>query len=129
MTKRPAAPVVTEAQELKACLDLLKHARQIIAWAERMNTGAFQPTDIKGLKRYVKFGFPGCPDILGQARDGRLFAWEVKRHGGRLTPAQDIMGRIIRLNGGYAGHGTAADLERYLKVVAAAVAEEQEDDR
>jgi hypothetical protein len=33
----------------------------------------------KGAKRFVRFAFPGCSDILGQLRTGHFLAIEVKR--------------------------------------------------
>jgi hypothetical protein len=64
-----------------------------------MNSGAYKMPD----GRYVRFGFPGCPDILGQMRDGRLLAIEVKAARGRLTDEQEFMLGKIRANNGVSG--------------------------
>jgi hypothetical protein len=71
-----------EGQILKAVLQFVAwHPR--VAWAERMNTGAVTVDS-----RYLRFGFTGCPDIIGQLKDGRLLAIECKAARGRLTPSQ-----------------------------------------
>jgi hypothetical protein len=71
-----------EAAVQKAVLEYLNlHPR--VAWAVRMNTGAMQ---IDG--RFVKFGFTGCSDVLGQMTDGRFLAVEVKRPGNKPTDEQ-----------------------------------------
>ena len=41
-----------------------------VAWCKRMNTGT---------KGRVKFGFVGLSDIIGQMKDGRFIAIELKR--------------------------------------------------
>ena len=83
----------------------------------------------KGTRRYIRYGFPGCPDIIGQTVTGKFFAWEVKRKGGKPTEEQaTTLHRIVEY-GGYAGHGTVGDLARYLRVVQDRVEEDQEDDR
>lgn len=71
-----------ENQVLRACLDYLT-MRGIECW--RNNTGAMT---IPGTKRFVRFGKPGVPDILGYLDDGRFLAVECKSAIGRLSPAQ-----------------------------------------
>lgn len=68
-----------------------------VAWAHRMNVGAFKDGD-----RFVRFGFRGCSDIMGQMKDGRFLAVECKRPGGKLTEYQ--LGFLVRVqnNGGVA---------------------------
>jgi hypothetical protein len=61
-----------EAAALVEVLGALRtHAA--VAWCERMNSGA-----VRMGARFVRFGWPGCPDVLGQLRDGRLLGVEVK---------------------------------------------------
>ena len=87
---RPEAAALTEV------LMALK-SHPAVAWAERMNSGAALIGD-----RFVRFGFPGCPDVLGQLRDGRVLACEVKAAKGRLRPEQSIFLDRVRGAGGMA---------------------------
>jgi hypothetical protein len=70
-------------------------AHPAVAWCERMNSGAF-----KVGQRFVRFGRPGCSDILGQMRDDRLLAVECKSAKGRLRPEQAIFLERVRGAGG-----------------------------
>ena len=38
--------------------------------------------------RFIRFGWPDCPDVLGQLRDGRFLGCEVKSATRRLRPEQ-----------------------------------------
>jgi hypothetical protein len=60
-----------------------------------MNSGAARIGN-----RFVKFGFTGCPDVLGQLRDGRLLGVEVKASKGKLRPEQSIVLERINTAGG-----------------------------
>lgn len=40
--------------------------------------------------RFVRFGFKGCPDVLGQLKDGRLLGVEVKTKTRKLRPEQKL---------------------------------------
>jgi hypothetical protein len=66
------------------------------------------PNDKDGLgavrlgARFVRFGWPGCPDLLGQLKDGRLLGVEVKGPAGKLRPAQVVFLERIRAAGGVA---------------------------
>ncbi|MDP2761270.1 MAG: hypothetical protein Q8O64_12890 [Sideroxyarcus sp.] len=70
-------------------------AHPAVAWCERMNSGAARIGN-----RFVRFGWPGCPDVLGQLRDGRLLGVEVKAAKGKLRPEQAIFLERIRCAGG-----------------------------
>lgn len=72
-------------------------AHPAVAWVERMNSGA-----VKIGSRFVRFGWKGCPDVLGQLRDGRLLGVEVKAPKGKLRPEQTIFLERIRAAGGVA---------------------------
>ena len=52
--------------------------------------------------RFIRFGWPGCPDVLGQLKDGRLLGVEVKAQAGRLRPEQALFLERIRCAGGVA---------------------------
>lgn len=66
-----------------------------VAWCERINSGAARIDT-----RWVKFGFIGCPDVLGQLTDGRLLGVEVKAPKGKLRPEQTVFLERIRASGG-----------------------------
>ena len=85
--------------EAAALVEVLTAVRThpAVAWCERMNTGAAR---IGG--RFVRFGFTGCPDVLGQLKDGRLLGVEVKAQAGRLRPEQAVFLERIRGAGGVA---------------------------
>jgi len=68
-----------------------------VVWCERMNSGA-----AKVGNRFIRFGWPGCPDVLGQLRDGRLLGVEVKSPTGKLRPEQTVFLDRIRGAGGVA---------------------------
>lgn len=85
-----------EAAALAEVLTALR-AHPAVAWAERMNTGAAL---VQG--RFIRFGFKGCPDVLGQLKGGRLLGVEVKAQAGRLRPEQALFLARIRAAGGVA---------------------------
>ncbi len=93
MVRKNAKP---EAAALVEVLMALK-AHPAVAWCERMNSGA-----AKIGNRFVRFGWPGCPDVLGQLRDGRLLGVEVKAAKGKLRPEQALFLERIRRAGGVA---------------------------
>jgi hypothetical protein len=96
VAKRSAKSVQPEREVLKACLQLLS-VHQKVAWACRMNTGTMK---LDG--RFVKFAFKGMSDIIGQLKDGRFMAIEVKREGKYPTAEQNAFLGMVNLNGGYA---------------------------
>lgn len=85
--------------ESAALLEVLKALRShpAVAWCERMNSGA-----AKVGNRFIRFGWPGCPDVLGQLHDGRLLGVEVKSPTGKLRPEQTVFLDRIRGAGGVA---------------------------
>ncbi len=85
--------------EAAALLEVLKalRAHPLVAWAERQNSGA-----AKVGNRFIRFGWPGCPDVLGQLNDGRLLGVEVKAHKGRISSEQVAFLERIRGAGGVA---------------------------
>jgi len=88
-----------ERKEAAALVEVLQALRNhpAVAWCERMNSGAVR---IGG--RFLRFGWPGCPDVLGQLADGRLLGVEVKGPTGRLRPEQAVFLERIRCAGGVA---------------------------
>ena len=93
----------SENDPKKAILALLR-LHPAVAWAERFNTGA-TVVDIPGQKRrFIKYAFVGCSDILGQMKDGRFIAVEVKRPGvnaeKKATDEQKAFIKKVRQNNG-----------------------------
>lgn len=90
-------PRTNDRKESAALVEVLKalKAHPAVAWCERMNSGAARMG-----ARFVRFGFKGCPDVLGQLRDGRLLGVEVKSQTGRLRPEQSVFLERIRCAGG-----------------------------
>ena len=62
-------PRILDRKEGAALVEVLQalRAHPAVAWCERMNSGVARMGD-----RFVRFGWPGCPDVLGQLKDGRL---------------------------------------------------------
>jgi hypothetical protein len=77
----------TDRPEAAALWEVLQAltAHPAVAWCERMNSGA-----VRIGKRFVRFGWKGCPDALGQLKDGRLLGVEVKTAKGKLRPKQTV---------------------------------------
>lgn len=90
-----AAP---EQQVLNSVL-LLCRTHPAVAWAARINSGAYKTPD----GRFIRFGFVGCSDIIGQMRDGSFLALEVKSQSGAITEDQQAFIDRVRKNGGCAG--------------------------
>ena len=85
--------------EAAALVEVLKavRAHPLVEWCERMNSGA-----AKVGNRFIRFGWPGFPDVLGQLKDGRLLGMEVNAKAGRLRPEQAVFLERIRGAGGVA---------------------------
>ncbi len=83
--------------EAAALVEVLKAVRShsLVARAERQNSGA-----AKVGNRFIRFGWTGCPDVLGQLKDGRLLGVEVKSRTGCLRPEQTVFLERIRGAGG-----------------------------
>lgn len=123
-------PPLRESALLSAVMDLLAvHPR--VVWAQRMNSGAmireYTRKDGSQGRAFVRFGFPGCPDILGMLKPstqnpvGAFLAIEVKRQGERATPEQIAFLDLVARHGG--ASGLAYDVEDVLKIIEAASGE------
>jgi hypothetical protein len=64
----------------------------------RNNTGAIKTAG----GGFVRFGSPGSADFLGICPGGRFLSVEVKRPGGRLSPAQNAWLDAVNIEGGVA---------------------------
>jgi len=95
----PTTKRTNDRPEAAALVEVLKalKAHPAVSWCERMNTGAAR---VGG--RFIRFGFTGCPDVLGQLTDGRLLGVEVKAPKGKLRPEQAVMLERIAGAGGVA---------------------------
>lgn len=85
-----------------------------VAWAGRVNSGAAMlPAGRGGRLRPVKFNtIKGCSDIIGQMRDGRFLAIEVKRPPWTKPTDQHEMDqadflRKVKVAGGVSGFCTS----------------------
>jgi len=85
-----------ESVLVSACLQYLR-VKGVFAW--RNNTGAAQVG-----RRYIRFGSPGSPDIIGVLPGtGRLLGVECKRPGSYARKNQQEFMRRINESGGVAG--------------------------
>ncbi len=98
--KKNARP---EAAILAAVLKAIRLHPQV-AWIERMNTGAHKTDD-----RFIRYGFRGCSDIIGQLKDGRFLAVECKAPCGKLSEDQAAFLEQVRKHGGVAIVARSAD--------------------
>ena len=85
--------------EAGALVEVLKALRNhpMVAWCERQNSGAARVGN-----RFIRFGWPGCSDVIGQLRDGRFLAVECKAPKGRVRPEQQAFIDRVRSGGGVA---------------------------
>lgn len=93
------AKCANDRPEAAAVLEVLKVLRhhEAVAWCERQNTGA-----AKVGKRFIRFGWRGCSDLIGMLKDGRLLAVEVKAPSGKLRAEQAEFLSLVRRFGGVA---------------------------
>lgn len=100
--ERQPADGLQEIEIQSACLRLLKH-HPSVAWVKRMNTGAGRLAYEGGRQsRFIQFGFPGCPDLWGMLKDGRLLCIEVKAATGTLRPEQAEFLALVNQHNGVA---------------------------
>ena len=92
-------PKKNKRPEAAALMEVLKALRNhsAVAWCERQNSGAAK---VGG--RFIRFGWRGCSDIIGQLKDGRLLACEVKAPKGKLNEEQQIFINQVNHAGGVA---------------------------
>jgi hypothetical protein len=95
----PPAPRVNDRLEAAALAEVLKALKHhpLVAWAERLNSGVARMGG-----RFVRFGWPGCSDVIGQLKDGRLLAVECKAPKGKPTEEQRQFLDMVRRFGGVA---------------------------
>ena len=102
---RLAHPTPSE-HDLQAAILLYLAWDPRVAWAHRFNTGAHvvigQKQDGTPSRRFVRYAFTGCADLLGQLTTGQLLAIECKRAGGKARAEQKIFLQQVRDAGGLA---------------------------
>jgi hypothetical protein len=113
---RPIEPLERDIQA--AILRYLAVERRV-AWARRFNTGAqrITGTDAKGrpTRRFVRYAFPGCSDVLGQLSTGQFLAIECKRDGEHPSAEQAAFLAQVERAGGLAVLARSiADVQRAL---------------
>lgn len=92
---------IREADILRGCLEYLQLRRDLGLFWRNNSMGVYDPT--KGIYRRPNgVGMMnGVADILGILRkDGRLFACEVKKPGGKLRPEQAVFLKEVNECGG-----------------------------
>ena len=87
-----------EGPLINACLIFL---RMQGCWVDRLNTGAMRIQARGRRDRFVRFGRPGMPDIVGIGPAGHYIGVEAKRGITRVTPAQTAFHQEIRQRGGF----------------------------
>lgn len=105
--------MVKEADVQKTVIELLERHPKV-AWVGRFNSGKFAKS-YGGKKRIINANnVTGCSDVLGQLKDGRLLAMEVKKPGWK-TPtderekAQAEFLALVDRNGGVSGFVRSVD--------------------
>lgn len=92
-----APPRILDRKEAAALVEVLQALRThpAVAWCDYRNAGATQEG-----ARFVRYGWPGCPDVLGRLKDGRLLGVEVQSSAGKLAPDRaELIGRIRAAGG------------------------------
>lgn len=87
-----SGPRKSDRPEAAALIEVLRalRAHPAVSWVERQNSGV-----TKEGGRFIRYGWRGCSDVLGQLMDGRFLAVEVKSSTGRLRPEQvAFLGRV-----------------------------------
>jgi VRR-NUC domain len=102
-------PALLESDVLPTVLEALRYHPKV-DWVERFNSGVFHVED-----RTIRAAFTGCSDIIGQLKDGRMLAVEVKRPGGVATADQQaFLHRVGRAGVAFVATGVD-DVWRCLK--------------
>ncbi len=89
---------ITESQIVNLCIRWL-WLHGCYVW--RQNTGAYKPVNSD---RYIRFGIPGCADIIGVIGDGpmrgKFLAIECKSAKGKMSEHQIKFKEVIESKGG-----------------------------
>jgi hypothetical protein len=94
-------PEPREADVLSAVLTCLRYHPRVV-FAYRANSGAGKIVRRGKVSQFMRWGFPGCPDVIGMVRGGAYLAIECKRPSGEVSPLQAAFLECVRANGGVA---------------------------
>jgi hypothetical protein len=83
----------------------------LVAWSMTTTTGTYKISRGGGVQ-YVTLGFKGLSDIIGQLKDGRLLAIEVKKPKEYPREEQLDFLRNVALNNGFAFWTDSAEYVR-----------------
>lgn len=93
-------PDPKEAAILSSVLQALNFYPNV-AWFVRCNSAAGRLVYPDGsTSQFMRFGFPGCSDIIGQLVTGEFLAIEIKSAGGKLKDQQVEFLKKVVANGG-----------------------------
>lgn len=92
-----------EAGVLRAVLTALRW-HPAVAWVERVNSGVVEADG-----RWIRYGWVGAADVIGQLADGRFLAVECKAPAGRVSEAQQAFLNRVNAAGGVAFVARGAD--------------------
>lgn len=99
----------TEAQVMRSIIERLRRHPNVVM-VERMNTGAGRVLRKDGTaSQWMRFGFPGCPDVVAWLKDGRTAWIEVKRPSGVVREAQAAFIDVCLAHGIPAGIARSMD--------------------
>ena len=85
---------------------------KVFCW--RQNTGAYKSET----GTWVRYGFPGSPDIIGMTKSGKWLGIEAKTGKGKLNENQiKFMQQVIENNGVYIVARSVHDLEAMKAVI------------
>ena len=92
--------------------------RHYLEWTgarvERLNSGAVR-AEYGGRTRFVRFTFPGCPDLVALLKDGRTLWIECKKPGGKLSgPQAKFKDDCVRRGVPHLVATSVEDVRRYL---------------
>lgn len=105
ISTKPANPSAAKLKRPEpsesAVLGAIRLALQIhpaVAWAERINGDAHSSGE-GATRRFIRYVFKGCPDIIWQRVNGRALYIEVKKPSGRVSVEQaEFLARASRFS-------------------------------
>ncbi|EXJ14758.1 VRR-NUC domain-containing protein [Imhoffiella purpurea] len=108
MSRRPfrLTPIEPLEHDIQGAILRYLAVDRRVAWAKRFNTGAHvvEGRDKQGKpkRRFIRYAFPGCADVLGQLASGHFLAIEVKRPGEQSSEEQAAFLSRVQEAGGLA---------------------------
>lgn len=96
---------MTEREIQNAVMDVLGR-HPLVAWVYVISVGTYRG---HSGGRPIKIGFPGQADIMGQMKDGRILAIEVKKPGQKPRADQYEFLQLVSRHNGLAGWCDSAE--------------------